>query len=1852
MKRIPLIIVLLTAVLLSGFKNAEAEVASTYTYIPPFLTASMPPMVMLTMARDHRLYYEAYNDASDINEDGILDIRYTPSIDYYGYFDSYKYYEYNSTGNGVFEPRGATTNKKEVPANLVGSKKYWSGDFLNYVSMTRMDCIRKVLYGGYRSTDTATETVLERAFIPQDAHSFGKEYRSIDHDGYDISKYAPLDQPTKGDRHLIATTALGPYDPAASPPTGLPILRVLTNSPMRIWDWVATEGPVVRNEVGGTVNHPGHPANHADFDTLVTQFATPERRFGTKTATNINGSGNPHNTLRQDYYLTIFSGKLVINTAGTYHFAVDGDDAVEVNISGNGVDFVVGYYGAHASCGCTTNSASIHLAAGTYDVEFRHEEASGGDNYYLHWMKPGGSWSIVPGWSAGTREGLKDLSHATYDLQSSSVLTDYTLRVKVGDPAMPEPNCKQYSNGAYKPIGLLQRHGESDKMLFGLITGSYTKNLSGGVLRQPIGSITQEINPSTGEFLYQDNNSVGGIIRTLDKLTIHGFPNVKDNFKYNEDCGWLTQHALSHYGDSVQGRCRMWGNPMAEMMYETARYFSGAGSPTPDFTYSSTNANFDDNQIGLPLATWNNPYNATNYCAQPIMLAISDIYPSYDSDQLPGSEWGTFTSSSLTGFNATTGNAVNLHVGNQLSAITSAEGISGNFFIGEKSGATSGIGACTEKTISGLHGIRGLCPEEPSKQGSYYAAAVTHFAATKDLNAADGTQSMLSYMVALSSPLPEIKISVAGQTITMVPFGKSVGGDPGSNWNINPAEGGFQPTNTIVDFFVEEINATAGSFRVNFEDVEQGADHDMDAIVRYHYEVVNNSTVTIKLDSEYAAGSIIQHLGFIISGTTADGTYLVVRDADTAAANDIDYYLDYPNIAGQALPLTSTLSFTPDTSGAAGLLKNPLWYAAKWGGFIDSNNNGIPDLQNEWDGDGNGIPDTYFFVANPTKLEEQLNKAFGDILRRTASGTAASVISQSRSGEGAVYQSIFFPEFTDNFGHTINWAGQVHALFVDAQGNIREDTNRNRRLDLVDDRIITYNETTINRYRDLDGDGILTASEMGNSTETLLSPLEINFLWSSTEWLNAISDNEIVAQRSEYNATTDNRYIFTFADKNNDMVVNGTNGEIQDFVWEPIPTPNSWLNATKDFYAYLTLYPSFSDTPTAIDNLRSDPGTFGNLLWELAKRQVDFIRGADQTNSTAIGGVAIPASRSRTYATNSSATLTWRLGDVVYSTPTVVGKPAEDYNLIYLDSTYGAFAKKYKNRRQMVYSGANDGMLHAFNGGFYNSTNKSFDLQHIDEAPFPLGMEVWAYIPYNLLPHLAWLQDRSYGNNLHVSYMDLKPRIFDARVFFDSSGNPIDEDHPDGWGTLLVAGMRFGGGEIRADVDKTGPLSFDDAEDRIMSSAYVVMDITNPEKKPTVIAEIRMPRQGFTTCYPTAMPMTTKDSTSSPAGNKPDPGLTNQWYLVFGSGPANTSGKADPLIIGKGVSEQNGQLYVLDLKALVQDKVIKTFDSTKTLTTTPAAFATTEANSFIADPIAVDLNIGDKTLGEFKSNVVYYGTASGNQTSPSGTMRRLVTENALANNTLGDMQVAWDGNSTLADVGQPVTSAPSVARDHVKNLWVYFGSGRFFNRNDIPQTKRMSFYGIKEPVLSNSMTWGQVNPADLFNSTRITLDGAGCTGGFNRACVTVRQNGLPLGNGQWDTLLSLVDAAAGWRQDFTPALERVLGQPAILSGAALFNTYMPSDDLCAFEGTSKLWAVYYRTGTAYFKPIFSGVVNDPFTTSVDLGRGMSITPNLHVGERSGSTAFVQTSTGAIETIEIDNPYATKSGTLYWRQNTD
>ncbi|MCD2449275.1 PA14 domain-containing protein [Methylicorpusculum oleiharenae] len=981
--------------------TARAEIAQQ----PLFLTNSVPPLVMLTMGRDHKLYYEAYNDASDLDGDGLIDVGYKPGIEYYGYFDSYRCYDYNSASGGYFEPKDISVNKK--CSSVAGA---WSGDFLNYITTARIDALRKVLYGGFRSEDTTSSTVLKRSFIPQDAHSWGKEYDPAANPGYLISDYTPLSQPSLGTRHLFANVSLS-Y-------TGQPLMRVLNDSPHRIWQWVSIERPVAGTQcnndnnsrtdcvkAGGTTwpvvpstvlsnlerktyniagTGDGHPANHIDFNFWVTNYAVSDRLLGTDTLTTLQANGNPFAT---DNYLTVVKGTLTVPVSGNYTFSVDGDDAVEVMIDGS---VVAGWYGGHGVCNCNTYNGTIALTAGTaYPIEYRHEERGGQDSFVLRWERT----------------------------LTASTMTDYSVNVKVCETGKLEANCKAYSDGSTttnKPTGLLHTYGDNDAMAFGLITGSYRKNTSGGVLRKNIESFKNEVDPDTGIF-----TSTNGIVNTINKLRITTFSYSGHEYA----SGWITTRAIN------EGEAAEWGNPIAEMMYEGLRYFAGKAAPTSAFSISS--ADTPDATLGLPVATWRDPYQDTasgggGYlsCAKPMQLVISDVNASYDTDQLPGSYFNTFS-----------GDLSGLNVSSLADTIWAGESEASTVFIGQ-SGSTID-GAPTAKSVSSFKDIRGLAPEEPTKLGGFYAGSVALFGARNDLNPVTGDQKADTLAVALASPLPRIEIPVNGQTVTLVPFAKSVGGSGIS------ATGSFQPTNQIVDFYVEQIVNTSigntdssindgrpyGKFRINYEDVEQAADHDMDAIVEYTFTVNADDQIVVNLASTYAAGGIIHHIGYVISGTTQDGVYLEVRDLDTAEGSDPDYFLDTPPgqppggvwADGVHLELTASRTFSVGTTTSASFINHdPLWYAAKWG-VADKNNDGLLDT-NEWDDDTNDVPDGYFLVTNAGKLSEQLAKAFAKLLE-TASSASAVAANTTRLDTGTlVYQAKFDPR---------DWSGQLLALSVD-----------------------------------------------------------------------------------------------------------------------------------------------------------------------------------------------------------------------------------------------------------------------------------------------------------------------------------------------------------------------------------------------------------------------------------------------------------------------------------------------------------------------------------------------------------------------------------------------------------------------------------------------------------------------------------------------------------------------------------------------------------------------------------------------------------------------------------------------------
>ncbi|MBI5936491.1 MAG: pilus assembly protein PilY [Betaproteobacteria bacterium] len=176
---------------------------------------------------------------------------------------------------------------------------------------------------------------------------------------------------------------------------------------------------------------------------------------------------------------------------------------------------------------------------------------------------------------------------------------------------------------------------------------------------------------------------------------------------------------------------------------------------------------------------------------------------------------------------------------------------------------------------------------------------------------------------------------------------------------------------------------------------------------------------------------------------------------------------------------------------------------------------------------------------------------------------------------------------------------------------------------------------------------------------------------------------------------------------------------------------------------------------------------------------LDYLRG-DQTNELQYSGTY----RNRTR----------RLGDIINSDPVFVHAPNFGYavlpeGIISGGTPYTTFVTNNKARTKMLYVGANDGMLHAFDAA--------------------TGNEKFAYVPNAMMSNLALLKDTGYT---HKYFVDGTPFAGDA--FLGGA-----------WKTVLLGATGAGGKAIFA-LNVTDPNTF--------TTANVLWEFTHAELGNTI----------------------------------------------------------------------------------------------------------------------------------------------------------------------------------------------------------------------------------------------------------------------------------------------------------------------------------------------------------------------------------------------------------------------------------
>ncbi|MCI5116437.1 MAG: hypothetical protein D3913_00445 [Candidatus Electrothrix sp. LOE1_4_5] len=777
----------------------------------------------------------------------------------------------------------------------------------------------------------------------------------------------------------------------------------------------------------------------------------------------------------------------------------------------------------------------------------------------------------------------------------------------------------------------------------------------------------------------------------------------------------------------------------------------------------------------------------------------------------------------------------------------------------------------------------------------------------------------------------------------------------------------------------------------------------------------------------------------------------------------------------------------------------------------------------------NGGTTDYYPGENPDDLEDNLKAVLDDILSRASAGSAASVISSSRSGSGAVYQAVFWPEYQykDAAGKTkqVSWVGNVHSLFMNAEGAMYEDTDHDGKLDESQDkRIMFYFSDHVNKTRGCyDIDYFVEHLTCPDDTEETCDPSsghkcveidDINYLWSANNYLEGLADADVHTARK----------IFTWNDANND-------GMVDDDEWFRLTDTVDWdaLNTT----AAATLTDSVTGnergpvsrdflTPNDWADFVSDDGvsdddatitTISDYEYDALNALIGWLHGEDQLNEEISGdanGNGILDNnetsgddnvndrldkelRSRYYEKNGKGH-TWRLGDVIHSTPIVVSRPAEAYNYIYRDPTYNDFVDKWNKRRSVVYFGANDGMLHAVNAGFYFENGNQFcctdelnadgtckkspkkdtttGISGICDGEPNLGEELWAYIPYNLQPHLKCLANKLYT---HKYFVDQKPRIFDVQIFVEEPEckNGLDDPkciHPGGWGTILVGSMRFGGSPVAAE-----SLNSNSNDKRQFISSFFILDITNPEAdltasgaEPLLLGEMTRTteKQSSGLDKYTDLNYTTSTPAMVIMRDGPANEVTSKWYLAMGNGPTEQSGRNTdqaqialfPLerlkgqldwskTVGSGPGSAGRPTKYNSGNGKGAFRILNQEPSNDGLYEIPGRFLVPQAvgvkptdtdrdqPGFISDIISVDYNIDmtapDDLGARYRTDAIYFGTTDGGDFAEyqdndapdeqfywngGGRLFRLVTKVLEPDTTLGGYKEKASAPSDWADI--------------------------------------------------------------------------------------------------------------------------------------------------------------------------------------------------------------------------------------------
>ncbi len=657
----------------------------------------------------------------------------------------------------------------------------------------------------------------------------------------------------------------------------------------------------------------------------------------------------------------------------------------------------------------------------------------------------------------------------------------------------------------------------------------------------------------------------------------------------------------------------------------------------------------------------------------------------------------------------------------------------------------------------------------------------------------------------------------------------------------------------------------------------------------------------------------------------------------------------------------------------------------------------------------------------------------------------------------------------------------------------------------------------------------------------------------------------------------------------------------------------------------------------------------------------------------------------------------WLLGDIVYSTPVVVGAPSlasvprelagQNCNCTCILGVNNDCAKRcfycYRyqklHRKKVVYVGANDGMLHAFVVGKWvegdnpdTSAVENGYWTYDPDKDSEIGTELWAYIPSNLLSELKYLAKPNYGSEggcQHRTMVDLSPSAWDVYIDHDGDGNKE-------WRTVIIGGER-GGGDVYFAIDvtdpdspqilweysvirnmlvyKSGTYEFPFTYQDYLELKNLPLSWTTPYVKPFKFPE----DMSNNYAYNLKKPMDPSDS---------NPGTIslnwqNRWFAIISGGVRDFS--PDTWGVTWDSDDPQWQYLFRPFFLAIDIESGRNFWEPIAAHTVPNWWPQIpqphlpESSNYIpyaiANPLVLDVFDNNGQLvtqpGAQKdgyADLIYAGDLNGNLYAiklyrPNFDEDKLFCVDVHRTKPISSDHLHDD---YFRGENQPITVTPVAAFDANKQLRVYFGTGKFDDvtateRDDKSDKESMSFYCMVED-LSPSCEGELVN-IRLLNKNIMIPEYSGsnfCTSD-SETHKWVTSDGQPDGNECFQCIF-----------DFDKPGERVINSALVAGGIVFVTTFIPSDDPCKAEGTSYIYAFDYMCRPLTYNPFQNSGLNTEWLglgantwTPGGLptnGKAAAIRATLGSGmpsypviDSSGKYLLVQTSNAKIHKIRVN-----------------